>query len=103
MFSQFDVVEPDILFISNARSDVLTSKNVQGAPDLVIEILSESTAPRDRRTKLKLYDKFGVEEYWILNTDGPSAEIYRRGKEGLVPVANLNADDALSSPMFARI
>jgi Uma2 family endonuclease len=100
VFSEFDVVEPDILFISNARSNVLTNKNVQGAPDLVVEVLSESTARVDRSIKLKLYGKFGVQEYWIIDSDGPSAEIYRRGEEGLTLVAKLSAADALTSPMF---
>src|SRR5208337_4538400 len=58
VLSEFDVVEPDLLYISNARANVLTNKNVQGAPDLVVEITSEATAIRDRTTKLELYGKF---------------------------------------------
>jgi Uma2 family endonuclease len=73
---------------------------VQGAPDLVVEVLSESTARVDRSIKLKLYGKFGVQEYWIIDPNGPSAEIYRRGNEGLALVAKLSAGDALTSPMF---
>jgi Uma2 family endonuclease len=100
VFSNLDVVEPDLLYISNARAHVLTNKNVQGAPDLVVEVLSESTARVDRSIKLKLYGKFGVQEYWIIDPEGPSAEIYRRGDEGLDFVAKLSATDALTSPMF---
>lgn len=100
VFSEFDVVEPDLLFISNARAGVLTRKNVQGAPDLVVEVLSESTARVDRTVKLKLYGKFRVEEYWLIDPEGPSAEIYRRGEEGLELVAKLAAEDALASPIF---
>ena len=100
VFSNLDVVEPDLLFISNARAHVLTNKNVQGAPDLVVEVLSESTARVDRSIKLKLYGKFGVQEYWIIDPEGPSAEIYRRGVEGLELVAKLSAADPLTSPMF---
>lgn len=100
VFSEFDVVEPDLLYISNARANVLTNKNVQGAPDLVVEVLSESTARVDRSIKLKLYGKFGVQEYWIIDPQGPSAEIYRRGQEGLDLAAKLTAADALGSPLF---
>ena len=100
VFSEFDVVEPDLLYISNARAGVLTGKNVQGAPDLVVEVLSETTVRADRSIKLKLYGKFGVEEYWIIDPNGPSAEIYRRGEEGLNLVAKLSAADALSSPLL---
>jgi len=100
VFSEFDVVEPDLLYISNARAGVLTRKNVQGAPDLVVEVLSETTARVDRSIKLKLYGRFAVQEYWIIDPNGPSAEIYRRGEEGLDLVAKLSAADALSSPML---
>lgn len=100
LFSEFDVVEPDILYISNARAGVLTNKNVQGAPDLAVEVLSEGTEKRDRTIKLKLYSKFGVEEYWTIDPNGPSAGIYRRGGEGLALVAKLSAEDDLASPMF---
>jgi Uma2 family endonuclease len=100
VFSEFDVVEPDLLYISNARAGVLTNKNVQGAPDLVVEVVSEGTEKRDRTIKLKLYGKFGVDEYWIIDPYGPSAEIYRRGEEGLTLAAKLFATEALTSPMF---
>jgi len=54
VFSLFDVVEPDVLYVSKERASVITEKNVQGAPDLVVEVLSETTAARDRSIKLKL-------------------------------------------------
>ena len=100
VLSEFDVVEPDIVYISNSRASVLTEKNVQGAPDLVVEVLSETTEKTDRTFKLKLYGKFGIQEYWIIDPNGPSADIYRRGEEGLTWVAKLSAAEALTSPML---
>ncbi len=100
VFSRYDVVEPDILYVSKSRSSVLTDKNVQGAPDLAVEVLSETTADVDRTTKLKLYARFGVQEYWIVEPVGPTAEIYRQGKGGFEHAASLKADDALTSPLF---
>jgi len=100
VFSRFDVVEPDLLYVSKERISVLTEKNVQGAPDLVVEVLSASTAETDRKIKLKLYDRFGVQEYWIIDPYGPSAEIYRRQKKGFDPVKTLGAADSLTSPLF---
>ncbi len=100
VFSPFDVVEPDLVYFSNARESVLTEMNAQGAPDLVVEVLSEGTEKRDRTIKLKLYGKFGVDEYWIIDPNGPSTEIYRRGEGGLALVAKLSAMDALTSPML---
>ncbi len=100
VFSQFDVVEPDVFFISETRLSVLTDKNVQGAPDLVVEVLSESTAEIDRTTKLKLYARYGVEEYWIIDPDNCSAELYRRNQAGLDLAQNLKRTDALISPLL---
>ena len=71
-----------------------------GAPDLVIEVLSESTEKRDRTTKLKLYARFGVLEYWIINPYGPSADVYRRGESGLSLAATLAPEEALTSPLL---
>jgi Uma2 family endonuclease len=100
VFSRFDVVEPDLLYISKARAAVLTEKNVQGAPDLVVEVLSETTADRDRAGKLKLYARYGVQEYWIIDPDAPTAEIYRRQKEGFELAAKLEPADSLTSTLF---
>ena len=62
-----DVVQPDILFISKEREDIITDANVQGAPDLVVEILSPSTSRRDWKYKRELYAGYGVKEYWIID------------------------------------
>ncbi len=100
VFSRFDVVEPDLLYISKDRSSIVTRKNVQGAPDLVVEVLSEGTAHIDRDTKLKLYSRFGVREYWVIDPEAPSAEIHRAGNEGLQLVVNLSADGSLASTLL---
>ncbi|MEW6675939.1 MAG: Uma2 family endonuclease [Nitrospirota bacterium] len=55
-----NVVQPDILFISKERLNIISEKNIQGAPDLVIEIISENTAYRDLVQKKRLYARFGV-------------------------------------------
>ena len=100
VFSQYDVVEPDILYISDARAFVVTEKNVQGAPDLVVEILSESTAPIDRTTKLKLYARHGVKEYWVIDPVTYSAEIYRLVPDGYELAVQLDSTQTLTSPLF---
>jgi Uma2 family endonuclease len=100
VFSQFDVVEPDLLYVSKERASVVGPANVQGAPDLVVEVLSESTEKADRATKLKLYARFGVKEYWILDPGACSAEIYRSQEAGLDLVEKLAPDDKLTSPLF---
>lgn len=69
VLSPTDVVEPDLLFLSKTRLDRLTAANVQGAPDLVVEVLSPGTAGRDRATKRRIYERFGVGEYWLVDPE----------------------------------
>ena len=82
VFSDFDVTEPDILFISRERENILTEDNARGAPDLIVEILSPSTAELDRRVKFSLYEKYGVREYWIITPDAEIVQLFtlRAGK-----------------------
>ena len=70
VFSNFDIVEPDLLYISRERLDgVLTKAHVRGAPDLVVEIGSPSTRRRDETIKRRLYERFGVSEYWVIDPE----------------------------------
>lgn len=76
LLSDFDIVQPDLLFISPERSAILTEKNIQGAPDLVVEIVSPSTAAIDRGRKLELYGRTGVREYWIVDPAAKLVEVH---------------------------
>ena len=78
------VVQPDILFISNERRGIITEDNVSGAPDLVVEILSPSTAERDRELKRTLYARYGVREYWIVDPEDSSVEVMALEEAGFV-------------------
>ena len=82
VLSQESVVQPDILFVSNERRGIITEANVSGAPDLVVEILSPSTAERDRELKLDLYARYGVREYWIVDPEAETVEVMELGAEG---------------------
>src|SRR5687768_15148820 len=78
VFSQFDVVEPDLLYMSNERSvEVLTQANVQGAPELVVEIGSKGTRKRDETIKRRLYERSGVSEYWVVDPEIDVVRVYR--------------------------
>jgi Uma2 family endonuclease len=72
VFSDLDIVEPDLLYVSRERAGVLTSQHVRGAPDLVIEILSPGTRKTDELTKRALYERFGVLEYWMVDLERDS-------------------------------
>ena len=68
LFTDFDVVQPDLLLICGNREHIITPDNVQGAPDLIVEVLSPSTSSRmDWRDKRELYALHGVREYWIVD------------------------------------
>jgi Uma2 family endonuclease len=105
VFSQFDVVEPDLLFISNARLDVLTAKNVQGVPNLVVEIGSPSTRQRDEITKRKLYERFGVEQYWVIDPELETIAVYGLVGERYQRVLELGVErnDTLATPLFPHL
>ena len=71
-----NVVQPDILFISKDRLNIIGDKNIQSAPNLVIEIISENSVYRDMVQKKRLYARFGVKEYWIVIPEEEEIEVY---------------------------
>lgn len=98
-----DVLEPDLLVVLGDQRDILTEKNVQGAPGLVIEILSPSTRKRDLTLKRQLFDREGVREYWVVDPEGNSVAVYRRAADGSFPLATtLEASNAetLTTPLL---
>ncbi len=101
VLSDRDVVKPDILFVSNERSHILTRENVRGAPDLVVEILSPATAERDRTVKLDLYAQYGVQEYWIVDPDAKTITVLLRGESRFEVSGIYGEGQSLRSPMLA--
>ena len=75
-FGEEDTFQPDIIFISNERLDMIKETRIEGAPDLVIEILSPSTAYYDLGRKYEIYERAGVKEYWIIHPEKKSVDIY---------------------------
>lgn len=80
--SKHDIVQPDIIFVSKERSNIITELNIQGSPDMVIEILSPSTKERDLVLKRKLYAAFGIKEYWIVDPENEKITLLTLGKIG---------------------
>jgi Uma2 family endonuclease len=104
LLSEFDIVVPDLVYISNDRMRYLTSKNLQGPPDLVIEVLSPSTARRDQRLKHDLYERVGITEYWLVDSERDVVDVYRRQAGDRFGMPTQYARNAtLTSPLFADL
>lgn len=102
VFTIHDIVEPDLIFVSNARASILTAANLQGSPDLVVEVLSPSNRRYDEVKKRGLYERTEIGEYWIVDPEADSVKVYRREGERFGRPALLSAreGDRLASPLF---
>lgn len=79
VLSEHDVVQPDVFVVCDRKK--ITEANIQGAPDLIIEVLSPSTALKDKREKKRLYEKYGVSEYIIIDPIDYYVERFFLGKK----------------------
>lgn len=100
--SDHDVFQPDLLFVSNERRSILSPKGVEGAPDLVIEILSPTSEFHDRNTKQSTYAEAGVSEYWLIEPKTQSIEVYLLGVDPDKPrlTVQLGKDAVMMSELF---
>ena len=96
------VLEPDLMVIRRERMSIIGKKNIQGAPNIVIEVLSESTRRRDEIVKRKLYERYGVDEYWIVDPVIDTVKIYRRVGESFARAVEMSAETggAITSPVL---
>ena len=100
VLSRTDVVQPDLLFISSQRAHIIAPANIQGAPDLIVEIRSDSTAERDESFKRQLYADFGVKEYWLVDPEAATISVLLLGEKGYAEAATYTAGQTLTSPML---
>lgn len=100
VLSETDVVLPDIVFVSKKRMGLMTEKNLQGAPDLTIEILSSSTKERDKLVKKRLYMEYGVKEFWLVDPDKKTIEIMVLRETGYETEGVYFVDNELTSPLL---
>lgn len=100
VLSETNVVQPDIIFVSQGRMSLMTEKNLRGAPDLAIEILSSTTKERDKLVKKRLYMDYGVKEFWIVDPDKKAIEIMVLKETGYETDEICFVDDELTSPLL---
>ena len=100
LLSEFNVFEPDLVYISKQRAHQLNEKNLRGAPDLAVEILSTSTRSRDRRLKRDVYERTGVQEYWIVDPDGDAIEALVRASDGFAQPRRFSRGEMLTTRLL---
>ena len=100
VLSDENIVQPDIFFISKEREYIITEKNIQGAPDLVVEILSPSTAMLDKTLKIKLYEKFKVKEYWLADPGKREMEVLMLKGKSFESVGVFKGEESFESPLL---
>ncbi len=99
IFAENDIAQPDLVFVSESRRNIIQDHAIVGAPDLVIEILSPSTAAHDRNRKADLYARYGVAEYWMVHPETETVEV-RRLRDGEYGDASIYESDLVSTPLI---
>jgi Uma2 family endonuclease len=97
------VLQPDLLFVSKARQHIITERAIEGAPDLVVEILSPTTSRTDRVTKAQIYARHAVPAYWIVDPDQEAIEIYLLEADGYRLAATLQGETPMFAPPFTDL
>jgi Uma2 family endonuclease len=94
------IVQPDVVFVATDRLERVSARGIEGAPTLVAEVLSPSTATIDRRRKRDLYARYGVTYYWIVDGDARTIEAYRLARAGYELLARMTADAPVAVEPF---
>ncbi len=97
---EYNVFQPDIVFISAENSDILTDAGAEGAPDFIVEILSPKTARLDRDNKRRVYATSGVRELWIITPETRQIEVYSLAQDATDPVSTYGEKDIFESALF---
>ena len=98
-----EIVQPDVLYISAARTSIILVAEICGAPDLVIEVLAPGTEARDRTYKKHLYGRYGVREYWIVDPVSETIVVYRSARMKFEEPTTYRTMDTLNSALLVGL
>jgi Uma2 family endonuclease len=97
VLTDINVFQPDLAFFSEQRRHFLTDKGAEGAPDLVVEILSPKTAHLDLEQKRLVYARTGVDELWVVDPEGEEVPVYLFREDPDLPKVILRSGDLLKT------
>jgi Uma2 family endonuclease len=100
ILSDTTVLQPDIVYLDRTRLAAISRRGIEGPPTLVVEILSPSTASIDRRTKTRLYARFGVPFYWLVDPEARTLEALSLGPDGYALTLRAEGREPVSPPPF---
>ena len=98
--SDINVYQPDVIFISNQRCSIVTGKGIEGAPDLVVEILSPGTSGDDKGSKRKIYARSGVQELWLVDPETTRIQVYHLAKSADTPATTYRENAVFKSALL---
>ena len=98
LFAEGDYLEPDIVFVRSGRGEIFSERGIEGPPDLVVEVISPSTAGRDRGSKLERYRLYGVAEYWVVDPQQRTVEVWDLAGDVTEPVLLSMTDTVRFAP-----
>jgi Uma2 family endonuclease len=103
ILSDTTVLQPDLLMVARGRENIISQRGIEGPPDLVIEVLSPSTAARDRAGKAQLYARYGVRHYWLVDPDARRIECLELEGAAYAQRRSLDGDGVLESGLFPSL
>jgi len=101
-FTDVDTVQPDLIFVSVERRAIIGEQRIEGPPDLVIEVLSPSTAYLDLAQKKRLYEREGVKEYWVVDPEQRAVDVYTNTEDGFVQHGRVVERGTAGSGLLSR-
>ena len=100
VFTEYDTFQPDLLFITKERLNIIGENKIEGSPDLVVEILSPSNDANEMSYKRHIYESKGVKEYWLINVEKQMLTLYKQIDNELRWQKDIQKNEVLKSEII---
>lgn len=98
--TEVNIYQPDVAFVSNQRSSIIKAEGLEGAPNLVVEILSPGTARIDKGSKRKIYARTGVQELWLVDPDLKQVQVFELAADPDAPARTIQPEGVLTTKLL---